>query len=412
MRQTTCRTALFCCFTLCLAVLTYVAEAQTFTALHTFTGAADGSSPFVGVTVAHSGLLYGATNGGGTNNDGVVFALHSSGSGWTLNPLHEFGGPPNDGDSAFSTMLIGPNGFLYGMTQSGGSADFGTVFAVQPPPSVCHSSVCYWNESVLHSFQGPPNDGAGPTNGSLVSDQAGNIYGTTFDGGSSNLGAVFELSPSGSGWTVNVLHSFSQSEGQHPLGGLVFDSAGNLYGTTAYGGSNGNGTVFELSPSSNGTWTETVLHNFYIYTDGGSPGGTLIRDASGNLYGTTYEGGGPGEGTVFEMSYSNGAWAFSVLSALGNCSPYAGLAMDSAGSLYGTCIADGAHNDGWVFKLANSGGSWTLTDLHDFAGADGAWPYGGVSIDAGGNLYGTTFYGGDPRCNDGLGCGNVWEITQ
>src|SRR5271165_4596712 len=158
MRQATRRIALFFCFTLSLAVLSNTAQAQTFT------GGEDGSSPYVGVTVAHSGLLYGATNGGGANGDGVVFSLLNSGSGWTLHPLHEFSGPPNDGDSPFSTILVGPNGSLYGMTQLGGSAGFGAVFELQPPPNACHAAICPpWRESILHSFQGSPNDGASPT---------------------------------------------------------------------------------------------------------------------------------------------------------------------------------------------------------------------------------------------------------
>jgi len=412
-----------------LGLLTMIATApalaQTFTVLHTFTGGTDGSSPYFGVTVARPGLLYGTTYGGGTYSRGVAFALRNSGSGWTLNPLHEFG-DGSDGQDPTALVTVGPNGAIYGTTESGGSANAGTVFELQPPASACLTALCYWNESILHSFQGGTNDGAVPTRGALIFDQAGNIYGMTSwgGGGPCNLGGepgcgtVFELTPSGSGWTENVLHSFDGSDGDLPGYGLIFDTAGpagNLYGTTnyggSYGGSDGDGTAFELSPSGGGTWTETVLYNFNCFNGGCLPTGTLIHDASGNLYGSVYQGEAPS--SAYELSYSNGGWDFSSISASGGgpCEDYGGVAMDTAGNIYGTCLIGGAYNDGWVFKLTNSGGNWTTTDLHDFNGSDGSWVYSGVTLDSSGNLYGTTFYGGDFGCNDGLGCGTVWEIT-
>lgn len=387
-------------------------RAQQFNVIHSFTGGADGAGPYAGVTIAGPGVLYGATDYGGIYDNGVngvVFALRGSASGWTLDPLYEFSGYPNDGGAPVAGVVIGPNSALYGTTQEGGGggADAGTVFELQPPAHACLTALCYWSESIVHTFQGAPNDGRLPQFGSLVFDQAGNIYGTTELGGTSDRGAVFELKLSGSGWTVNILHSFgSGSDGFQPEAGVTFDPDGNLYGTTFQGGTAGYGTVFELTPSSSGTWTESILHNFTSGSDGLFPYSTLVRDASGNLYGTTSGGGTNGPGVVFELSYSNGGWVFSTLYSFSACDAYAGVTMDSAGNLYGVCSSGGADGRGFAFELTNSSGSWTLTDLHDFTGgSDGAKPVGSVVVDSIGNLYGTAVYGG----NDGDG--TVWEIT-
>lgn len=389
-----------------------LAGAQQFNVIHSFTGGADGAGPYAGLTIVGPGVFYGTTDYGGIYDNGVngvVFALHSSASGWTLDPLYEFSGYPNDGSGPVAAVAIGPNRALYGTTQEGGAggADGGTVFELQPPAHACQAALCYWRESIVHTFQGPPNDGHLPQLGTLVFDQAGNIYGTTELGGTSDRGVVFELKPSGSGWAVNVLHSFgSGSDGFQPEAGVIFDPAGNLYGTTFQGGTARDGTVFKLTPSLGGTWTESILHNFTGGSDGNWPYGTLVRDASGNLYGTASAGGSNGGGVVFELSYSSGGWVFSTLYSFSACDAYAGVTMDSAGNLYGVCSSGGAAGRGFAFELTNSSGSWTLTDLHDFTnGSDGAQPVGSVVVDSLGNLYGTAVYGG----NDGDG--TVWEIT-
>ena len=386
-------------------VATPAAQAQTFNVIHTFTGGGDGANPFAGVTLDAAGNLYGTTDGG------TVYKLTRKGSGWTLNVLYTFNG--SNGANPDARVIFGPNGTLYGTTTNGGTHGYGTVFNLGPFPSACKSALCPWMETVLYSFQGSPNDGANPGNGDVLFDQAGNIYGTTFTGGADNWGAVYELTPSGSGWQESVLHSFSFSDGAFPSAGVISDNAGNLYGTTDAGGSSTYGTVFELMHSS---WTENLLYNFQNGNDGLNPNAGLIFDHSGNLYGATRGGGSGGGGTVFKLTPSGGSWTYSlVYSFIGNaggyCGPIGSLVMDGAGNLYGTTNCDGANGLGSVFKLTPSGNSWTYASLHDFTGgSDGESPYCSVAFDSNGNLYGTAFYGGDLNCR-GTGCGVVWEIT-
>ena len=402
-----------------LGVLTMLATApglaQTFTVLHTFTGGADGASPN-GVTVGGPGTLYGTTYVGGTHQKGVVFKLAQRGSGWTLSPLYEFT-DGSDGGQPLAGVAVGPNGALYGTTHYGGSANYGTVFEVQPPPTRCNSATCYWNETVLHSFSGQENDGSLPQYGNLIFDQAGNIYGTTQYGGTYGEGVAFELSPSDGGWALSVLHSFQDNgvDGWEPKFGVIFDPAGNLYGTTQYGGTAEGGTVFELLPSG-GTWAEDILYDFPLNLGGfGAYPTALVMDQSGNLYGSaTYSGAN--NGSVFELTRSDGTWIFSMLYtfATDSCFPQP-VAMDTAGNFYGICSIAGHYGLGWVFELTNSGGSWTLTDLHDFTGqSDGGNPFGPVVLDSSGNLYGATQTGGNLSDCIGYGtagCGVVWEIT-
>jgi uncharacterized repeat protein (TIGR03803 family) len=273
--------------------------------------------------------------------------------------------------------------------------------------NVCTTALCTWNETLLYGFLGS-SDGGVPLYGDLIFDHAGNIYGTASRGGSGN-GVVYEMMRSGGGWTEQPIYAFSGSpDGAIPYAGLVFDNAGNLYGTTTQGGT-GSGTVFELSPSGSG-WTERVIYSFAGGSDGGYPTGGLISDQSGNLYGSTSNGGTGGGGTVFELTPSGGGnWAYNLLYSFTGgtqCGPWGTLFMDVAGSLYGTTMCDGANNDGSVFKLTNSGSSWTYSSLHDFTGGDdGKDPYGNVAFDTAGNLYGTASSGGE------YSVGVVWEIT-
>jgi uncharacterized repeat protein (TIGR03803 family) len=391
------------------------AQAQTFNVIYTFTAGADGAIPVAGVTLGGSGTLYGTTEQGGTSGDGAAFALKQRGSSWTLNPLHEFSGfSGSDGARPQAPLAVGPNGSLYGTTTIGGVTNGGTVFQLQPPANACKTAICYWDESVLHSFI--PDDGQFPFFGKLVFDQSGNIYGTAASGGFYGGGVVYEL-VADSDWMFSILHNFDtvsgSGDGFTPVAGVIFDAAGNLYGTTEDGGmgqcSNGCGTIFQLMPSGS-AWTESILYPFNSGASGYYPNGTLVMDQSGNLYGTTFDGGG-GQGTVFILAPSGSGWAFSIAYTFSACHPYAGVTMDAAGDLYGTCSSGGADGYGMVFMLTPSGGSWTLTDLHDFTGgSDGANPSGGVVLDSSGNLYGTANLGGNlSNCNGG--CGTVWEIT-
>ena len=273
---------------------------------------------------------------------------------------------------------------------------------------------------MVHRFTGG-SDGSSPS-GALIFDQSGNIYGTTEYGGSTDYGTVYELMPSGSGWTENILHSFifGTGDGAWPIGGVTFDQTGNLYGTTLIGGDGnceygGCGVVFQLSPSGS-SWIEQTLHAFTGGSDGWYSYGGVIIDPLGNLYGTTLYGGGgcggDGCGTVFDLTPVNGGgWNFNTIYTFfqgvgSRWGPGDTLAMDAAGNLYGTTYADGAYLSGAVFKLTPSNGGWTYTSLHDFTGgSDGFGPVSNVVFDANGNLYGTTHAGG------AYGWGVVWEIT-
>jgi uncharacterized repeat protein (TIGR03803 family) len=425
MPHATRRIAFLLCFTFSLALLSNIAQAQSFTVLHAFTGGADGADPLSGVTIGGPGILYGTTYSGGTGengNGGVAFKLAQRGSGWELEPLYEFSGV-GEGYAPLGPVTV-RNGALYGTTSEyGGTGSTGTVFELQPPPTACKTSICYWNETILHSFTGAPNDGASPQFTNLVFDQAGNIYGTTQRGGngsgpfcgSSGCGTVFELSPSGGRWTFSIIHNFQSNgiDGVQPTYGVIFDPAGNLYGTTLYGGNSTQeaGTVFELTPSG-GSWAENILYSFFSNSMGAPVDATtLVMDQSGNLYGSTVSGGPHSDGTIYELTPSEGGWNFSTLYTFDGCDPQP-LAMDTAGNLYGTCTGGGQYDHGWVFKLTNSGGSWMISDFYDFTGGSGgAFPFGPIVFDSSGNLYGTTTEGGNLADCGGTGCGTVWEIA-
>jgi len=261
------------------------------------------------------------------------------------------------------------------------------------------------------------SDGAYPRYGDLIFDQAGNIYGTAAGGWPDYDGSVYQLTPTNGGWEQNVLYQLDDLA----YAGVIFDRGGSLYGTTYFGGS-GDGSVFQLTPSGSG-WVQKTIYTFTGQSDGRNPVGGLIFDESGNLYGTTISGGPRDGGTVFMLTPQlNGTWTFTLLYAfrcLTNCSeagPWSSLVMDSAGGLYGTTYSDGLgyggiYGYGSVFKLTPSNGGWTETDLYDFTGgSDGCGPLGNVIFDAKGNLYGTTYACGANSCN-GDGCGVVFEIT-
>lgn len=401
-----------------VVLLSSPAEGQTFSVLHYFTGGSDGGNPNASITVGGSGILYGtATGDGPPGSIGTVFKLTQKGSAWVLDPLHEFTGPP-DGSYPLAGVTIGPNGVLYGTTSFGGSFGnagfgYGTVFEVQPPPTVCKTAICYWNETVLHAFGESPNDGSIPEYGNVIFDQAGNMYGTTTTDDGASCGTVWELSPSAGGWTESVLYQFTDgADGCSPYGGVIFDSAGNLYGVSANGGV-GLGTLFQLSPS-NGGWTEHTLLEFNGES-GIHPYGTLIMDQAGNLYGTARDNGPNGGGTVFEFSPSNGGWTFTLLYAFSSnaCGPMAGLTLGPDGNLYGVCRTGGMNRNGWVFELpTNCNQTCTPNVVHDFNFTDGADPEAPVTFDANGNMYGTTVAGGMGNCSSDPGeCGVVWEIT-
>lgn len=313
--------------------------------------------------------------------------------------LHPFGHFNANGLNPYSSLISDYAGNLYGTTYYGGNRNVGTVFELTPAASGG------WTETVLYSFG---ENASGPYAG-LIFDTAGNLYGTTFAGGIYATGAVFELTPSSSGgWTEKVLHSFNRtSDGAYLYTGLAIDASGNLYGTTSTGAVYDYGTIFELSPAADGTWTETVLHYFDNTGNFGFHGNALTLDAAGNLYGTAADGGPYGAGTVFELTPTgNGQWSKTVLHAFNSSGndgerPYAGVSFDASGNLYGTtytggsgtCVGGGC---GTVFELTSTGnGKWTEKILHNFeSNNDGSYPQGGVILDAVGKVYGTTTEGG------------------
>ena len=397
-------------------VLTVVArqpaQAQAFKILHTFTGGQDGANPYSGVTFDKAGNLYGTAYYGGTGDYGTVYQLKHKGSGWTFNPLYSFAGG-SDGAYPQARVIFGPNGTLYGTAFIGGSYGYGTAFNLRPSAAACRTALCPWKETVLYNFTGG-TDGGYPGYGDLTLDQAGDIYGTTQTGGKS-MGVVYELTPPGSWNLESVLYAFSgrDTDGAFPFNGVIFDNAGNLYGTTWAGGVGGVGTVFELMYPG---WTECTLNNFFNGNDGGYVNAGLIFDQSGNLYGATSGEGKNNGGTVFELTPgANCSWTLDTLYSFTHfsgdqCGPRGTLAMDGAGNLYGTTYCDGAYGYGNVFELTYP--NWTYTSLHDFTGgSDGGNPVSNVVFDSRGNLYGTTYYGGDLNCDGGYGCGVVWEIT-
>ena len=290
---------------------------------------------------------------------------------------------------------------------------------------ICGSGfVAAQTETIIYSPQGTNDDYAAPS--VWAKDKSGNLYGVTWFAPAPSYGTVFELSPAGSGWTQTTLHSFQGApDGQEPSG-LVRDSVGNLYGTTLYGGSHSNssciancGIVFELSPAANGAWTEYILYEFTGGADGGNPFFGLVPDNWGNLYGVTRSGGSHHAGTVFKLSHSKGGWAFTRIYTFGDgglsdqSEPSSNVALDSAGNLYGTSASSGRFQLGTVYRLTPSAsGDWQETILHDFGSFknDGTEPGGGVTLDAKGNVYGTTTYGGGSCSVSSLGCGTVFEL--
>ena len=394
----------------------------------------------MGVVLA-GGALYGTAEMGGTGTctfpgQGcgevyeVTLARDASGAAVAQKRLiYDFQGGA-DAAIPLAPLVLGPDGNLYGTTADGGGTacgfGCGTVFELSTTGG-------HWAESVLYSFSGP--DGNTPES-PVTFDSAGNIYGTTFNGGLNDCvrdgpcGVVYELQRTDSGWTEIVLHEFDYKDGQQPVGGVVMDGSGNLYGTTPWGGSprldayEPAGTIYELSPKQTG-WLFQVLYRF--------PGGAgqsfagLKLDAAGNLYGTTTVGGIYGAGSVFELqrpTKSGDPWTFvNIFSFEGpnGSYPVSGVVFDEAGNLYGAAGGGGTGQNcdgpcGIVYELTPSDSGWAETILHNFQGdTDGAYANSTPVLDPMGNLYGTTAYGGDPNCvpfPEYSGCGIMYRINR
>lgn len=305
-------------------------RADTETVLVNFGADTVAVAPEAELSMDKTGNLYGTTMFfGGEAGLGAVFEVDTAGK-FVL--LHQFTGQP-DGGNPFSRLLIDKKGNLYGTTVEGGSANFGTIFKVDASG----------NESVLHSFTGA--DGEWPVRSDLIMDNHGNLYGTTWAGGSSNQGTVFELDMSGN---FTVLHSFAGPDGAFPMGGVVLDKHGALYGTTSQGGLSGVGVVFRLDMAGDAT----VLHSFSGSPDGAYPIGTLAIDNKNRLYGTTLNGGSSGGGTVFEVDAAgHESLLHTFMGMPDGLSPFGGLIVDKRGTVYGTTQHGGDNDFGTVFKL-------------------------------------------------------------
>jgi uncharacterized repeat protein (TIGR03803 family) len=388
-------------------------QAQTYTVLYSFTSGADGANPLGGLVRDSAGNLYGTTYqgggscGNGSENCGTVFELDTSGKETVLYAFPPGGG---HGVGPVGTLVRDARGSLYGVTFLGGAQNLGRAFEL----------LSGGGEMGIHTFRGGawrPPDGANPSAG-LIRDSSGNLYGTTTNGGtgscSDGCGTVFEISRG----KESVLYLFSGSDGAYPRAPLVRDAKGNLYGTASTGGIGsscvgdmGCGLVFEVDPSGK----ETVLYKFTGAADGGQPEAGLLRDATGNLYGTTAGGGTGNAGTVFKLDKAGKETVLHRFKRGGSDGivPFAGLVRDSAGNLYGTTAYGGSGTAcqlgcGIVFKLDKTRHE---TVLHTFTGGtDGALPEADLIQDAAGNLYGTTYDGGGNGCG-GAGCGTVFKIT-
>jgi uncharacterized repeat protein (TIGR03803 family) len=356
-----------------------IACASNFTLLHSFAGASgDGADPYHILIQASDGNFYGSTLAGGSSNGGTIYEISPSG---TESLVYSFASMP------WAGLIQGSDGNFYGTTASGGTSGRGTVFKMTPSGT----------ESVLYSF---PAGSSEPYCG-LIQGSDGNFYGTTGANGTSDDGTVFEITPSG---TETVLHAFPKTgtDGEIPYAGVIQGSDGNFYGTTYFGGSHGLGTVFKVTPSG----TETVLYSFAGGSDGEHPYAGVIQGSDGNFYGTTYQGGTGGYGTVFKVTPSGTEtvlYSFAGGSSDG-ADPEAGLIQGSDGNFYGNTYLGGAGNLGTVFEVTPSG---TETVLHAFAGgsSDGANPSANLIQSSDGNLYGSTGAGGSS------GDGTFFEVA-
>lgn len=403
-----------------VAVLTLgtAAMAQAkFRTLHTFTAGTDGRSPMGQLVEDKSGNIYGTTINGGTTDWGTIFEISPSGSSWKESVLYSFIGNDGDQQGPSSNLVIDGNGKLFGTTFWGGFENAGTVFELSPPSG----SGDAWSETTIYRFDGTV--GANP--GGLILGRGGALYGTTLWGQT-----AYELRPPvvfGRSWSAKKLFEFNGGSGDGPLyqgGPMIPDKQGNLYGTTYLGGAYGEGEVFELSPpaTGRGAWTESVLYSFGSYEDDGLvPTGAVVMDAAGNLFGTTEAGGANSLGGVFELrppAAQGEQWTETLLHSFAGGSdgeaPFAGLVIDKAGNLYGvtelggtgTCYSPDNTGCGTVFEVSPVGnGTWTASILHNFQGtSDGEFPYGGLMMNGLGHLLGTTSGGGE------YGDGTVFEI--
>ena len=382
------------------------AQAQTFTSLHNFVGT-DGASPWGTLVQGTDGNFHGTTHVGGTNSDGTVFTITPSG---TLTTLYSFCSQTNctDGDDLIAGLIQATNGIYYGTTYVGGANNVGSVNS-----GTVFKMTATGTPTTLYNFCSKTQcaDGENPGYGGLIQATNGDLYGTTMFGGTGTNGAgtVFKITPSG---TLTTLYNFCSktgcSDGEQPFAGLIQATDGDFYGTTYAGGANRSGTVFKITPSGK----LTTLYSFcsvggIACTDGSGPQAGLIQATDGNFYGTTYDGGANGSGTVFKITPKGTRTTLHSFCSQTGCTdgyyPWAGLIQATDGNFYGTTSeGGGATSAGTVFMITPAG---TLTTLHSFDGTDGGQPYSGLVQGTDGNFYGTT-------STDARGNGTVFKLSM
>jgi uncharacterized repeat protein (TIGR03803 family) len=377
----------------------------TLTTLVSFNGT-DGSFPAADLLVDAQGDLFGTTSEGGANNAGTVFEIVKTGAGYATVPTtlatFNYSSAAADGAIPDGSLIADTNGDLFVTTQQGGGATGeGAVFEIVKTASG------YTAPINLVSFTG--TNGSFPL-GSLFADANGNLLGTTFEGGGSDGGTVFQITPIGFASTFTNLFSFNGTNGVGPTGSLIADAKGDLFGTTQGGGANNHGTVFEIAKTATGYASSPTTLVSFSGTNGAEPQGSLITDTSGNLFGTTKDGGGNGDGTVFEITPTGFANIFTTLVSFNGPDgsfPEGSLIADAKGDLFGTTSEGGANNAGTVFEIVKTGAGYASlpTTLLSFNGTNGSAPVGSLTTDASGNLFGTTAEGG------ANGKGTAFELT-
>ncbi|HEX3652374.1 MAG TPA: choice-of-anchor tandem repeat GloVer-containing protein [Rhizomicrobium sp.] len=399
------------------------AFAATETVLYAFQGGTDGASPYAAPTVDVRGNLYGTTLFGGAYGYGTVYELAHSKSGWSEKTLYSFTNGA-DGSWAYGGVILDSDGNIYGGTRSGGGPNgCGVVYELSPGR---HGQ---WTQKVLYTF--PDHEGCeGGPMGALTLDSKGNLYGGAVGnspcGGFYYYGVVFELRRTKGGWKEQDLHDFCGHDGDGPdYGQLVFDPLGNLYGTSGFGGGDGRGVVFEMSPGAHHQWTFTPIHSF-TQDEGGIPEGGLTLDTAGHFHSVESGGGPDGLGSAFELAPTGpGQWTDSTVHVFNGSpdgvNPFQNPAFDANGNLFGTTYnggdIDSCYDDcGVIYELTpREGGGWSESVVYDFAsqadGADGYAPIAGLVFDGKGHFFGTTVKGGAVTGLRACDCGVVYEFT-
>ena len=361
--------------------------------LYSFKGLGAGAVPVGRLIADKTGALFGVTYGGGTSSMGTVFKLTPFPNGYRKQSIHEFRVP--FGAFPEAGLIEDPTGTFYGTTSSGASGYGGTVFSLTP-----HNG--NYRLKVLHSFDG--GAGGGIVYSVLIADASGALYGTAYDGGVAGVGVVFKLTPGQTGYQETVLYSFKGgADGGYPFAGLLMDGSGALYGTTS-GCCGQYGTVYKLIRNGS-NYREHILYRFQGGADGANPRSALIADASGALYGTTYDGGSAGYGTVYKLVPNGSGYSESILHTFqgepDGGYPQAGLIADKSGLLYGTTSSS---QNGTVFDLLPDGSGYTV--VYEFQSTyDGRHPTADLIADGSGAFYGTALAGGSHNY------GAVFKIT-